>query len=190
MRESLAEIDIRELHALGAQEGAHRDEIIDGIGDAVELLDVRVEHLLETRIEHGLEERDFGWLMRATGRSDPDEQIGVPEALAGAGINGISQMTGAGGKVNYSYIKAGLSTVDASQPPTFSAWALVDAAARALDHQRIRVAFFPMEFLTKAQLTFNISQEWPDVPNFEKKFEGLWRARPSSMIWSRARSPS
>lgn len=109
--------------------------------------------------------------------ADPDEQIGVPEALAGAGVKGISEMTGAGGKVNYSYIKAGLSTVDASQPPTFSAWALVDAAARALDHQKIPVHFFPMEFLTKAQLTFNINNEWPDVPNFEKKFEALWRAK-------------
>lgn len=107
---------------------------------------------------------------------DADEQIGVPEALAAAGIKGISQMSGAGGKVNYAYIKAGLSTVDASQPGTFSGWALVDAAARALDHQPIHASFFPLEFLTKADLTFNINDTWPDVPNFEKKFEALWDA--------------
>ena len=105
---------------------------------------------------------------------DADTEIGVPEALSGAGVHNISMMTGAGGKVNYAYIKSGLSTVDASQPATFSGWALVDAAARVLDGQKVRVSFFPMEFLTKPTLTFNINYPWPDVPNYQKKFESLW----------------
>jgi ribose transport system substrate-binding protein len=107
---------------------------------------------------------------------DADTQIGVPEALNGANIHGIQMMSGAGGKVNYAYIKGGLSTVDASQPATFSGWALVDAAARALDHQSTQAWLFPMEFLTKANLTFNINEPWPDVPNFREQFEGLWKA--------------
>jgi hypothetical protein len=105
---------------------------------------------------------------------DADTEIGVPEALGGAGIHNVSMLTGAGGKVNYAYIKAGLSTVDASQPASFSGWALVDAAARVLDHQKVRVSFFPMEFLTKSTLTFNINNPWPDVPHYQKKFEALW----------------
>jgi hypothetical protein len=31
-----------------------------------------------------------------------------------------------------------------------------------------------MEFLTKSTLTFNINNPWPDVPNYQKKFESLW----------------
>ncbi len=106
--------------------------------------------------------------------ADPDEQIGVPEALAGAGIKGTSEMTGAGWQGQLlAYIKAGLSTVDASQPPTFSAWALVRRrCARLRSSRKIPVHFFPMEFLAKAQLTFNINNEWPDVPNFEKEVRG------------------
>jgi ribose transport system substrate-binding protein len=105
---------------------------------------------------------------------DADEQIGVPEALAGAGVHGIDMMSGAGGKVNYAYIKSGVSTVDASQPASFSGWALVDAAGRVLAGQPANASLFPMQFLTKQDLTFNIDQDWPDVPNFRQKFEALW----------------
>lgn len=105
---------------------------------------------------------------------DADTQIGVPEALAGAGVHNMKMMSGAGSKVNYAYIKNGLSTVDASQPASFSGWALVDAGARALAGQPIHVSFFPMQFLTKPDLTFDINQGWPDVPNLRQKFMTLW----------------
>jgi hypothetical protein len=64
--------------------------------------------------------------------------------------------------------------VDASQPASFSGWALVDAAGRALAGQPVKASLFPMQFLTKQDLTFNIDQDWPDVPNFRQKFEALW----------------
>jgi ribose transport system substrate-binding protein len=105
---------------------------------------------------------------------DPDTEIGAPEALAAAGQHGVSMLSAAGGKVNYAYIKAGLSTVDASQPATFSGWELVDATARALDGQPVQAGFQPMEFLTKPDLTFNINQPWPDVAGYQQKFEQLW----------------
>jgi ribose transport system substrate-binding protein len=113
---------------------------------------------------------DTNWIVFV----EPDTQIGAPEALAAAGSHGISMLSGAGGKVNYAYIKNGLSTADASQPASFSGWALVDATARVLDGQPVRVAFLPMEFLTKPDLTFNINQPWPDVPNYQQAFEQLW----------------
>ena len=106
--------------------------------------------------------------------TDADTEIGVPEALAGAGVHGIQMLSGAGSKVNYAYIKSGVSTVDAAQPASFSGWALVDAAARVLSGMPVHVSFFPMEFLTKPDLTFDINQSWPDVPNFRQKFEALW----------------
>ncbi len=106
--------------------------------------------------------------------TDADTQIGVPEALAGAGVHNIDMLSGAGSKVNYEYIKNGLSTADASQPPSFSAWALVDAAARVLDGQAVPVSFFPMQFIAKPEVTFNLGQGWPDVPNYQQKFMKLW----------------
>jgi len=105
---------------------------------------------------------------------DGDTEIGVPEALRAAGIHGIQMLTGAGGSVNYAYIKSGESTVDASQAPSFSGWALVDATARALDGQPVHVSFLPMQFITRQNLTFNIKQGWPDVPNFRQRFLALW----------------
>ena len=64
--------------------------------------------------------------------------------------------------------------MDASQPASFSGWALVDAAGRVLAGQPAHASLFPMQFLTKQDLTFNIDQDWPDVPNFRQKFEALW----------------
>jgi ribose transport system substrate-binding protein len=113
---------------------------------------------------------DTNWIVFV----EPDTQIGVPEALAAAGSHGISMLSGAGSKVNYAYIKNGLSTADASQPASFSGWALVDATARVLDGQLVQVSFLPMEFLTKPDLTFNINQPWPDVPNYQQTFERVW----------------
>lgn len=105
---------------------------------------------------------------------DGDTQIGVPEALSGANIHNISMMSGAGGRVNYEYIKKGLSTVDAAQPPIFSGWALVDAGARVLAGQSVQVSLLPLQFLTKSDLTFNLNSGWPDVANFRQRFESLW----------------
>jgi ribose transport system substrate-binding protein len=106
--------------------------------------------------------------------TDADTQIGVPEALAGAGIHGVSMLSGSASKVNYAYIKSGLSTAEADQPAPFSGWALVDAGARVLDGQRVPPSFYPMKFITKPDVTFNLNSGWPDVPGYEQKFEKLW----------------
>jgi ribose transport system substrate-binding protein len=105
---------------------------------------------------------------------DANDAIGLPAALAQAGIHGIKILTGAGGTVNYAYIKAGGEDADASQSPYYMGWALVDAVARRLANQPVNSGFMPLQFITKKAITWNIQNPWPSVPGYEKKFKKLW----------------
>jgi ribose transport system substrate-binding protein len=107
---------------------------------------------------------------------DPDSEIGVPQALKAAQVNGVQMLSGGGGPVNYAYIKSGAATADASQSPVFAGWALMDAAARVLAGQPVHVSMLPLQFITQPDVTFNINSGWPDVPGYQQKFTALWGA--------------
>ncbi len=105
---------------------------------------------------------------------DAEDAVGVPAALAQAGIHGVKILTGGGNSVNYAYIKAGQQTADASQSPYFMGWALVNATAQVLTHQAVQVGFIPLQFITASAITWNIKNPWPAVPGYPKLFEKLW----------------
>jgi ABC-type sugar transport system substrate-binding protein len=113
------------------------------------------------------------WLIMA----DAGDAIGLPAALAQAGIHGVKILTGGGGAVNYAYIKAGEQYADASESPQYMGWAMIDATARVLAGQRLQFSFIPLQFITAKAITWNIKNPWPSVPNYERKFERLWGLR-------------
>jgi ribose transport system substrate-binding protein len=114
--------------------------------------------------------RGDNWLMLP----DADDAIGVPSALANAGIHGVKILSGGGSSINYEYIKTGAEYADASQSIYYMGWALIDATARVLAHQSVQIGLIPLEFITKKDLTWNINDPWPSVPSYQKKFENLW----------------
>jgi ABC-type sugar transport system substrate-binding protein len=110
------------------------------------------------------------WLIVA----DAEDAIGLPAALAQAGIHGVKILTGGGGAVNYAYIKAGGEYADASESPQYMGWAMVDATARVLAGQKLQYSFIPLQFITAKAITWNIKNPWPSVPGYTHKFEQLW----------------
>jgi ribose transport system substrate-binding protein len=106
-----------------------------------------------------------------------DLEIGVPQALQSAGLGGkVNVFSTAGSRVNWQYVKSGQQTADLAYSMSFFGWKAVDTAARVLDGQYHASDIGPManQFLTKANLTFNINAGWPAVPNFRDSFRKLW----------------
>jgi hypothetical protein len=106
-----------------------------------------------------------------------DMMIGVPAALKAAGITGVKTSETSGFTTNFQYIDADEQTMDVGLPLGLLAWKGVDTAARAILGESVAPDLantLPQQILTKADLTWNINQPWPGVPNYQAQFEKLW----------------
>jgi ribose transport system substrate-binding protein len=107
-----------------------------------------------------------------------DMAIGVPEALSGASLSGNAKLvTQSGEKLNYQYVKNGQQAVEGATPFGFYAWKLMDTTARLMlgasvapDHAQL----MPTQLLTRKDITFDLNQPWPGVPNYQAAFKKLW----------------
>lgn len=112
--------------------------------------------------------------------------IGVPQALQAAGLNKVQTITQAGGKVNFSYIKAGQQTVDLSNDLHIEAWLGLDVAARLATGQPVPANFklpatsTPQLFIRKensASVKYDATGAWISFPNYRQYFKKLWGVR-------------
>lgn len=107
-----------------------------------------------------------------------DMIAGVPEALRGAGITGVHIVTGAGGKLNWGYIRSGTQDVDLASDVVLAGWWMVDRAVRAIGKKPIKKAPpWSGQFLTKSKLTFDLNKGWNAVPGYEKQFVKKWAGK-------------
>lgn len=116
---------------------------------------------------------DTDWIVVPVG----DVLIGVPEAMKSAGIGeNVSMLSVAGSKVNYAYIKNGQQLADFASSTDFYGWKAIDTVARELGGQldTADLGPIPRQFLTKEDLTFDISEPWPSVEGFREQFKQLW----------------
>ncbi|CAB4769251.1 MAG: substrate-binding domain-containing protein [Actinobacteria bacterium] len=120
-----------------------------------------------------------------------DMIIGLPDALAGAGVGaGVPIISQAGTPLNYAMIAAGQQEADMALPTSFLGWRAVDAGLRALnaqdtgvfaarplttfaDHANVAIAGVPLQILTKGALT-DPAVAWPGIEGFEAAFKALW----------------
>jgi len=104
--------------------------------------------------------------------------IGVPQALAAAGIEGIDTLSQAGGEVNFQYIKDGLQTADLSNDLNQEAWIAADIAAKLATGQEVDDVTLNSRsaqmFITQDEVTFDPSAGFQSYPEFKEYFQGLW----------------
>jgi len=121
-----------------------------------------------------------------------DMIIGLPDALAGAGVGaGVPIISQAGTPLNYAMIAAGQQEADMALPTSFLGWRAVDAGLRALngqdagvfaprpyttfaDHANVAISGVPLQILTKATMTHDPATAWPGITGYEDLFKKLW----------------
>ena len=105
-----------------------------------------------------------------------DMAIGVPEALAAAGLSGkVKIISMASGAAGFNYIKAGQGqVVDFGYPNGLAAWRAVDGIARVLAGQELSPKPLPRQMIEADDLTFDVNGDWPGVADFKDEFKALW----------------
>ena len=105
-----------------------------------------------------------------------DMAIGVPEALAAAGLDGkVKIVAMASGAAGFNYMKAGMGqVVDFGYPNGFAGWLSVDAIARVLGGQQPSANPLPRQMIEPNDLTFDVNGDWPGVADFKDQFKTLW----------------
>lgn len=107
-----------------------------------------------------------------------DMAIGVPDALAAAGLDeGVDLVTQSGGQLNYEYVKNGQQSVEGATPFGLYSWKLMDTAARLVVGASVapdEAELIPTQLLTKDKITFNLNEPWPGVKNYKADFKKLW----------------
>jgi ABC-type sugar transport system substrate-binding protein len=106
-----------------------------------------------------------------------DLELGVPQAIQGAGISSVKLITTEGSSVNLQYVKNGSEYADLINYLPVTYWQLVDLAARALAGQKFTVPPVPEEWITKANLNFPTTASPPFGTNYQKAFEKLWNGK-------------
>ena len=115
---------------------------------------------------------DTNWIVFGV----PEFLAGVPQAVKAAAIEDVQGVTQSETPLVFEYIANDeLMTATYGISLEFSAWNLVDSAARAIvgDPPR-QPAPSPAQFLYEEDMTFDLSKPWPSVENFKEKFEKLW----------------
>jgi ribose transport system substrate-binding protein len=115
---------------------------------------------------------DTDWIAVGFG----DLAAGVPEALKGASISNVQLTSGAGGKVNWGYIKDGNAQVmDLAVDDVMLGWWMVDRAVRAIGGQDGSApAPLVQQYLTKDTLDFDLNKGWTAVDGYPDKFAAKW----------------
>lgn len=105
-----------------------------------------------------------------------DMAIGVPEALAAAGLEGkVKIVSMASGAAGFNYIKSGQGqVVDFGYPNVFVGWLAVDAIARVLGGQEPSGNPLPRQMIEVDDLDFDVNGDWPGVADFKEQFKALW----------------
>ena len=107
-----------------------------------------------------------------------DLVAGVPEALQGAGINGVHIISGGGSKLNWGYIESGGQEAEIAADFPLYGWWMVDRAMRAAGGEVITKPPAPLQqFLTQGNLNFDFSKGWVAVPDYEKQFVEGWEGK-------------
>jgi ribose transport system substrate-binding protein len=108
-----------------------------------------------------------------------DEFIGLPAALAQAGLGGKVKLVGSDpGATELPYIKGGQEAASVSFPAGSTMFVLADALARTFVGASVTpdAIVLPRQIVTSSNLPSTSSP--PDIPNFASQFEALWQ--PSS----------
>ncbi|MCC4266930.1 MULTISPECIES: sugar ABC transporter substrate-binding protein [Microbacterium] len=117
---------------------------------------------------------DTDWVVGAFG----SVLIGVPQALAAAGIEGIDTLSQAGGQVNFQYIADGLQTADLSNDLNQEAWIAADIAAKLATGQAVDEVTInsrsAQKFITRENLDFAPEDGFASYPGYQEYFLGLW----------------
>jgi ribose transport system substrate-binding protein len=112
-----------------------------------------------------------------------DMFIGVPDAVAGAGVTGnVKLVTQSGGQLNYQYVKSGQQAVEGATPFGLYSWKLMDTAARVVTGASPapdQAELVPTQLLTKKDIRFNLNEPWPGVKDYQADFKKLWNVQSS-----------
>lgn len=104
-----------------------------------------------------------------------DLEIGVPQAILGAGIKLPKLITAEAEPANLQLLKKGQEYADAAHFLDYLFWVAVDSAARAVLGQPITVPAAPIQWLTKGDVTFDVKTQHPAFGvDFRAQFEKLW----------------
>ncbi|MBS1895327.1 MAG: substrate-binding domain-containing protein [Actinobacteria bacterium] len=102
---------------------------------------------------------------------------GVPAALSAAGIE-VETLGYAPSPVNLQYIKEGKETAALAYDVGIQVWTQLDQAARDMGGQKLTgpqaEGLGVIQFLTKEDITFDISRGWTGYPDFPERFAKLW----------------
>lgn len=101
---------------------------------------------------------------------------GVPQAIKGAGLSGISLTTTAGGALNFQEIRSGGQDADLTVHWEPASWQLMDAVARATTGQEFKIPPAPLQWIDKSTATFDPRSEPPFGSDFKAEFRKLWDA--------------
>ena len=105
-----------------------------------------------------------------------DLATGVPQALKGAGIDGVKLVSSGGGPVNYQYIQAGEQDRDLSLYLDVYGWQMMDATARAMLGEDVTVPALPDGWITKENSDFDAKQQPPfGKADWQQEFLDLWQ---------------
>jgi ribose transport system substrate-binding protein len=103
-----------------------------------------------------------------------DMSIGVPSALAAAGLSSKVKLVTQSGSLQQ--VADGQQAVNTPEPDQMIGWMMMDAAVRALSGQPVnesQYAVLPGNYITKANVG-NPSVPYGAVPNFAAQFLKLW----------------
>jgi ABC-type sugar transport system substrate-binding protein len=107
-----------------------------------------------------------------------DMALGVPQAMAAAGVNeGVGVISQGDGPTNFEYIANGEQEMALPQPVQMISWMMADAVLRLLNEEEISQEEYervPHQYITEENLE-NPSEPWAGVPGFQKQFEELWK---------------
>ncbi len=104
-----------------------------------------------------------------------DLATGVPQALKGAGIEGVKLVSSGGGPVNYQYIQNGEQARDLSLYLDVYGWQIADAMARALLDKEVTVPDLPDGWISEANSDFDAKKQPPfGAADWQDQFKKLW----------------
>jgi ABC-type sugar transport system substrate-binding protein len=170
-------VEMPQVPLLTAVSQGFKQEIAKNCPDcSVDSISVKVEDIGRTIpgqiVSHLQSHPDVDWIILPVG----DSVAGVPEALQGAGIDGVKIVSGGGSKANWSYIREGKAQVmDLAQDNTLLGWWMMDRAVRAIAGEADETApNVPVQILRKDNIDFDINKGYTAVPNFERQFTAAW----------------